>query len=80
MVDLNFSPFPELKTERLHLRKMTRNDADEIFFLRSDPGVMRYIDRIPDKDVEDAIIYIDGINAHIDKNESIMWAITSAAR
>jgi len=76
MMDLNFSPFPELKTERLQLRKMTRDDADEIFFLRSDPGVMRYIDRIPAKNVEDAIIYIDGINALIDKNEMIMWAIT----
>ena len=56
-MDLNFNPFPELKMERLQLRKMTLDDADEIFFLRSDPGVMRYIDRIPAKNVEDAIDY-----------------------
>jgi ribosomal-protein-alanine N-acetyltransferase len=76
MMDVNFSPFPLLETERLRLRKMTRDDADEVFFLRSDPGVMRYIDRIPALNVEDAISYIDNINSLQDKNEVIMWAIT----
>ena len=76
MIDLNFSPFPVLETERIRLRKMTRDDADEIYFLRSDPRVMRYIDRIPAKNVEDAIIYIDDMNARMDRNEVILWAIT----
>ena len=36
MLQLNFSPFPEIKTNRILLRKMTDADAPELLFLRSD--------------------------------------------
>ena len=42
MLALNFTPFPELKTERLLLRKLERTDANEMFFLRSNENVLRY--------------------------------------
>ena len=75
MLKLNFHPFPELKTERLLLRRLTMDDAQEIFFLRSDKQVMEYIDREPATSVRQAEEYIQHINDNIDNNEAIMWAI-----
>ena len=75
MLELNFSPFPEIKTESLLLRRMTDTDAPEIWFLRSDETVMKYIDREKPKSQEEALAFINMVNANIDKNESIMWAI-----
>ena len=76
MLELNFSPFPEIKTEKLLLRRMTDADAPEIQFLRSDDRVMKYIDREKTKSLEEAVAFIQKVNANIDNNESIMWAIT----
>ena len=75
MLELNFVPFPEIKTERLLLRKMTDADAPEIQFLRSDDRVMKYIDREKTKTVEEALAFIQKVNGSIDNNECIMWAI-----
>jgi ribosomal-protein-alanine N-acetyltransferase len=75
MLELNFSPFPEIKTERLLLRKMTDADAEEIYFLRSDETVMKYIDRERPKSEEEALAFIQKVNNNIDNNESVMWAI-----
>ena len=75
MLDLNFTPFPEIKSKRLLLRKMTDADAAEILFLRSDDTVMQYIDREKTKSLEEAIAFIQKINTAVDNNESIMWAI-----
>ena len=75
MLELNFVPFPEIKTERLLLRKMTDADAPEIQFLRSDDRVMKYIDREKTKTVAEALAFIQKVNTSIDNNESIMWAI-----
>jgi ribosomal-protein-alanine N-acetyltransferase len=44
---LNFTPFPVLETNRLLLRQVTLQDAPEIFFLRSNPDVLKYLDREP---------------------------------
>lgn len=78
MLELNFSPFPELMSERLLLRKMKKEDAPALFFLRSDDQVMRYIGREKTRSVEDAGVFIDRINANLDANESIMWTIALA--
>ncbi|MEO6254131.1 MAG: GNAT family protein [Ferruginibacter sp.] len=75
MLDLNFSPFPEIKTSRLLLRRMTNDDATELLFLRSDDRVMHYIGREKTKTVEEAAAFIEKINASVDTNEAIMWAI-----
>ena len=49
MLELNFTPFPVLSTERLQLREITADDANEIFFLRSDKEVLKYLDKEPTK-------------------------------
>lgn len=76
MLHLNFQPFPELFTERLHLRQLTLNDANEIFSLRADDRVNKYIDRPKAQSIDDATAFIDRINQGIANNESLYWAIT----
>jgi ribosomal-protein-alanine N-acetyltransferase len=76
MLELDFFPFPEIKTERLLLRRMTDADTPEILFLRSDETVMKYIDREKTKSPEEALAFIQKVNSTIDNNECIMWAIT----
>ena len=71
-----FTPFPILKTDRLILRELLITDDNEIFALRSDDGVNRYLDRNPSKSIEDAKIFIQAINENIKKNNSIYWAIS----
>ena len=76
MGDRNFKPFPVLKTERLTLRQLVSSDANEIFALRSDENVNKYLDRKPSKSIDDAKIFIQTINENIQRNNSIYWAIT----
>jgi [ribosomal protein S5]-alanine N-acetyltransferase len=76
MLQPNFTPFPELKTERLLLRRLTMDDKPEIFFLRSDERVLRFIGREPAVSIEEAVAFIQRISDAVDANESIMWAIT----
>jgi ribosomal-protein-alanine N-acetyltransferase len=75
MLELDFTPFPVLSTERLVLRKITREDAEEIFFLRSDKRVLQFIDRNPAKSIDEAVQWIDMIEDAIKNNESIAWAM-----
>ena len=76
MLDINFSPFQNLETERLYLRRVTKEDVNEIFALRSDQEVMKYIPRPLVKSDEDALAHIAMIDEKIDSNEGINWAIT----
>ncbi|MFE3867200.1 GNAT family N-acetyltransferase [Flavobacterium sp. LS2P90] len=76
MLTINFTPFPNLETERLLLRRVNENDANEIFALRSNPETMKYIPRPLVKSIDDALEHIAMIDAKIDTNEGINWAIT----
>ncbi len=76
MRDKNFTPFPVLKTERLTLRQLVSSDDKEIFALRSDDNVNKYLDRKPSKSIDDAKNFIQTINENIQRNDSIYWAIT----
>ena len=63
--------FPTLTTERLTLRQLSDSDGQEIFFLRSDALINKYLDRQPSKTLEDASQFIQKI-----KNNSLSyWAI-----
>ncbi|MEO8412871.1 MAG: GNAT family protein [Ginsengibacter sp.] len=75
MLNPNFSPFPEINTERLSLRRMTKEDASEILRLRSSEDVMKYIDRERAKSISDAEVFLDRINESVDSNNGIMWGI-----
>ena len=45
MQKFNFTPFPNLTTNRLILRQLSENDSKEIFSLRTDKSVNKYLDR-----------------------------------
>lgn len=76
MPPLNFTPFPELRTERLLLRKLAMDDTDSIFFLRSDETVLKFIGREPATSIEEAAAFIKRINDAVDASESVLWGIT----
>ncbi|MBC7629716.1 MAG: GNAT family N-acetyltransferase [Ferruginibacter sp.] len=76
MLHKTFTPFPILTTERLTLRQMLINDEQEIFTIRSDKEINKYLGRQLSKTNEDARNFIKTINENVKKNDSIYWAIT----
>jgi len=70
-----FTPFPELKTERLLLRRLLPADAEEIFILRSHEEVLRFLGKEPMTSISEAQAFIEKINKAADENESILWGI-----
>ena len=75
MTGKNFTPFPVLKTERLTLRQLISSDDKEIFALRSDDNVNKFLDRKPSKSIDDAKKFIQTINENIQRKDSLYWAI-----
>ena len=77
MYQRNFLPFPKLETERLVLRKLSKEDAAAIFQLRSDQENRKYIDSPLARSLEDAQTFISEIEEGIFQNEFIYWAVDS---
>lgn len=73
---MNPMTFPILTTERLTLRRLSIDDHQEIFSLRSDTEINKYLDREPSKTIEDAINFINKINENIEKGGTYYWAIS----
>ena len=76
MLTINFTPFPNLETERLLLRRVNNNDIKEVLALRSNPETMKYIPRPLVKNDDEALEHIAMIETKIENNEGINWAIT----
>jgi len=76
MLNRTFTPFPILATERLTLRQLVINDEREIFTLRSDSEINKYLDRQLSNTIDDARNFIKKVNENINKNDSLYWAIT----
>jgi ribosomal-protein-alanine N-acetyltransferase len=76
MLSLNFDPFPDLVTAKLSFRQLAPGDANELFKLRSNETVNRFLTRNPSKTIEEVGAFINKINRSIRNNESIYWAIT----
>ncbi len=70
------TPFPILKTERLILRQLAPTDDYEIFALRSNEEVNKYLERQPSKSIEDAQSFIQTIIENGKKNDAFYWAIS----
>lgn len=64
-----------LETERLVLNSIDEQDWEQVFRLRSDEEMMRYIPRPKCKDREDAIKLIRLIQAGNHKGDSVNWGI-----
>ena len=72
MLHGTFTPFPILTTERLTLRQLAINDEQEIFTLRSDSEINKYLDRQISNTIDDARNFINKII----RSDSLYWAIT----
>lgn len=74
MLQLNFTPFPALETERLLLRRVLPSDAREIFIMRNDPVLTQYT-WVTAHSLDDAIGHINRIDNSIRSNDVILWGI-----
>jgi ribosomal-protein-alanine N-acetyltransferase len=70
-MDTHLNAFPVLTTERLTLRQLSESDVQEIFLLRSDPSINKYLDRQTSNTLEEALEFIEMIK----KNSLSYWAI-----
>lgn len=75
-LNTDFSNFPILTTENLILREVNEKDVDEVFFLRSDLEIMKYIPREPAKTKQNALDHIDVLRKNKENQDGINWAIT----
>ncbi len=75
MLQPNFTPFPELSTERLLLRRITVKDAPELLFLRSDPAVLQFLSKKPATSIKEIEDFIGQIDLNIESNEGVLWGI-----
>ena len=76
MISLNFTPFPVIETTRLLLRALSPDDADTLFYLRSNELVTAHFNRAPDASVEATRAKMEEILQLQEKNEAIFWVIT----
>lgn len=76
MLDSPLPAFHELTTERLVLRAPRATDAEAALVMRSDPEVMRHVNRPMATTLEEAQAWLELISARTAANESVHWAIT----
>src|SRR5215212_9846358 len=75
MLTVNLNPFPVLSTQRLILRQVTQQDVEEVFFLRSDSRVLKFLAKAPAGSKEEASIFIKNINDMEASNDAVTWGI-----
>jgi [ribosomal protein S5]-alanine N-acetyltransferase len=78
MLDLTdaFATFPILETERLVLRAMTPEDADDMFRIYSDPEVMRYWGMEPFTSIDHVLQRVARSAEMFREQTGVRWAIT----
>jgi len=70
-----FGNLPNLETKRLILRKVTPDDARDMFEYASDPEVTRYLTWEPHRSIEDSINYLKSVVQRYEKKEVSEWGI-----
>lgn len=68
------SDLPELETERLILRKLTFDDASDVFDYARDPEVARYLPWEAHKSIDNTIAYLNSVLAE-DAGTQLTWAV-----
>ena len=79
MLHIQLTPFPELHTERLVLRQLQQADAAALLQQRSDPRIIRYLDREPDTSLEQTTALIERITQSATDNLGVTWGIVRPA-
>lgn len=75
MMQLDFTQFPVLFTDRLILKEITPADAPALFAMRSNPIIMQYIDRPIPQSVDDILVLIEKMKKMKENGEGISWGI-----
>jgi ribosomal-protein-alanine N-acetyltransferase len=75
MLAVHFSPFPILFTNRLALKQINDSHAAELFELRSNEEVMKYIPRPVARSIQDVLHLISHFDEGILHHEKITWGI-----
>ena len=70
-----FSVFPKLETKRLLLMEFLKNHSEELFKMRSDDRVLKYLDRDTHKTVEESELMIEEMIRSYNNKEGINWII-----
>ena len=70
-----YGDLPRLETERLILRKVTREDAEDIFAYGSDEEVSRYVTWDTHQSMEDSLGFISFIEQQYANKSIAPWAI-----
>ncbi|WP_147321925.1 GNAT family N-acetyltransferase [Mucilaginibacter conchicola] len=76
MQNINLKYLPTIRTPNITLRPININDAEQLYKLRKDPKIMRYIDRPLMESIDDAGKLINLILDLQQRHEAAMWAIT----
>lgn len=76
MLKVDFNPFPEIRTERLLLRRLKKEDVGQIFEMRSNEHVMKFIGKNLVTSIDEAMDFYNLVNNCLDNNEGVTWAIT----
>ena len=76
MLPAGLSAIPIIATSRLLLRGLEESDALEVFHLRSNPEVMRYIPKPLNTRVEESLQMIQEFRTAAQRGDSLLWAIT----
>ena len=77
MLTAQFTPFPVLQSKRCRLRRMRLEDSPQMLGLRSDPSVMRYLDKEPMTSMEEAQLMVVKIEESIKNGSGISWCMTT---
>ena len=70
-----FKELPTLYTKSLMLRKITLEDAQDIFEYSKDPEVTRFVTWEPHKSIDDSINFLKSVIRRYENNEPSDWGI-----
>jgi ribosomal-protein-alanine N-acetyltransferase len=74
-MELKFTPFPYLKSSRFDYRPITEDDCQEMFLLRSNPDIMKFIPRPVAMSNDEVLEHIRMLQENLVKNTGISWAL-----
>jgi [ribosomal protein S5]-alanine N-acetyltransferase len=74
-----FTDLPELETDRLLLRKMRLDDADDMFAYASDPEVTRYVLWDTHRSVEDSTNFLRFATEGYERGDFLGWGLVLKA-
>lgn len=74
-MDTEFGPLPTLETERLRLRKLTPDDAADVFDYAADSQVTKYLMWSPHRSIDDSLEFINAAIERYRKRRPAPWAM-----